>query len=158
MSSAMIEKQDRPMEAQPRGAVALTPTTIVSAAIIAREDGHILISQRPSHSRMRGFWEFPGGKLELGEDPRAALRRECLEELGVQVEVGRIYETIFHRVGGSCILLLFYLVRIEKGEPRSMEQNALEWVTPEGMELYELLEADKPLVALFQERFPHFAR
>lgn len=131
-------------------------TTIVAAAIIAREDGTILIAQRPSSSKLHGFWEFPGGKVEPGEDPRAAVVRECQEELGCEVEVGRIYDTINHFVGGSCILLLFYLARIVEGEPRSMEQNAIQWVTPEGMRLYELLEPDRPLVEQFQRRFPHF--
>jgi 8-oxo-dGTP diphosphatase len=133
-------------------------TTIVAAAIIAREDGTILIAQRPRSSKLHGFWEFPGGKVEAGEDPRAAVVRECREELGIKVEAGRIYESIHHSVSGSCILLLFYLVRIIEGEPRSMEQNALAWVTPEGMRLYELLEPDRPLVDQFLRRFPAFER
>jgi 8-oxo-dGTP diphosphatase len=134
------------------------PTIIVAAALIAREDGTILIAQRPRSSKLHGFWEFPGGKVEPGEDPRDTVVRECREELGIVVEAGRIYESIYHSVGGSCILLLFYLVRMIDGEPRSMEQNALAWVTPEGMRLYELLEPDRPLVDQFLRRFPTFER
>jgi len=136
----------------------IPPTIIVAAALITRPDGTILIAQRPRSSKLHGFWEFPGGKVEAGEDPREAVVRECREELGIKVEAGRIYETIFHSVGGNCILLLFYLVRVIEGEPRSMEQNALAWVTPEGMRLYELLEPDRPLVDQFLQRFPSFER
>jgi len=59
-------------------------------------------------------------------------------------------------VGNHCILLLFFLARVVEGEPRPMEQNALEWVTPEQMKVYELLEADRPLVPMFERRFPRF--
>jgi len=130
--------------------------TLVVAAIIAREDGTILITQRPPSSKLSGMWEFPGGKVEPGEGPRAALVRECHEELGCDVEAGAVYETIFHRVGNHCILLLFYLTRVVKGEPQPMERNALAWVTPANMRLYALLEPDRPLIDLFERRFPMF--
>lgn len=136
--------------------MATAHTTIVCAALIARPDGRILISQRPPNRRMSGFWEFPGGKVELGEDPRGALVRECREELGCLVEVGSIYESVFHRSGNHCILLLFYLARVLEGEPQSMENNELAWVTPAEMENYKLLEADQPLVLMFGRRFPEF--
>lgn len=133
----------------------LKPTTLVTAAIVARE-GRVLINQRPAGSAFAGQWEFPGGKVEAGEDPRDALRRECHEELGCEVEVGAIYETIFVESASSYFLLLFYTVRVTDGEPRSMEGNTLAWVTPEEFATYDLLEADRPLAGLIQRRFPHF--
>ncbi|CAN5348522.1 (deoxy)nucleoside triphosphate pyrophosphohydrolase [soil metagenome] len=133
------------------------PTTVVVvAAIIAREDGTILIAQRPPGGNLAGFWEYPGGKVEPGEDPRDALVRECQEELGCDVEVGAVYETIFHRTPTRSFLLLFYVARVIRCEPRPMEQNELAWVTPAAMRDYPILEPDAPLIAQFETRFPHF--
>jgi 8-oxo-dGTP diphosphatase len=131
-------------------------TLIVSAAIITRPPGEILLARRPDKGPLAGRWEFPGGKAEPGEDPRDALVRECIEELGCRIEVGAIYETIFHRHGARSILLLFYLARVIEGEPASMEENELAWCTPGAMGQYDLLEADRPLIARFIEKFPHF--
>ena len=131
---------------------------IVVAAIITDGNGRILINQRPPDSRHAGKWEFPGGKVEPGEDPRDALERECLEELGCTVRAGAIYETIFHAYPGHSVLLLFYLAEILEGRPRPLEQNRLAWTTAEEMAAYDLLEADRPLPALFQQRYPHFQR
>lgn len=130
---------------------------LVVAAIIADDRGRILIAQRPEGMRHAGKWEFPGGKVEPGEDPRHALVRECREELGCHVRAGAIYETVFHTYSSHSVLLLFYLCRIEEGKPQPLERNALSWVTPEEMEEYDLLEADRPLPAMFRERFPHYA-
>lgn len=134
------------------------PTIIVCAAIITRPPGEILIAQRPPGGPSGGRWEFPGGKVEAGEDPRAALVRECREELDCEVEPGAIYETIYHRTERSSILLLFYLARISGGEPRSMECNALEWVTPQRMGEFDLLPADRPLIDRFLSKYPAFER
>lgn len=133
-----------------------TPPILVVGAIVARADGRILIAQRPVGRKHAGQWEFPGGKVEPGEDPRAALRRECREEMGCEVAVGAVYETIFHRYDWGSVLLLFYCAKVIGGEPASLEQNALAWVTPAEMAGYDLLEADRPLPAMFARRFPHF--
>lgn len=131
---------------------------LVVGAIIHRGDGRILIAQRTlDGSTIAGKWEFPGGKVEAGEDPRAALARECVEELGCHVEVGGIYETIFHQYRDLTVLLLFYLCRITEGTARALEHNDLAWVSPAEMKNYDLLEADRPLPDLFERRFPYFA-
>lgn len=130
---------------------------VVVAALIERQGRRLLLAQRPIGGPLAGQWEFPGGKLEPGESPEAALERECLEELGCRVEVGRIYEVIHaNGAGGSGLLLLFYRVRIISGEPRSMEGNALAWATPEEMAGYDLLDADRALPRSFVRDFPHF--
>ncbi|MCC5877354.1 MAG: (deoxy)nucleoside triphosphate pyrophosphohydrolase [Candidatus Sumerlaeia bacterium] len=131
------------------------PTTLVVAAIIARED-RLLINQRPAGGSLGGRWEFPGGKVEPGEDPRNALARECREELGCDVEVGSAYETVFHEAKGAWLLLLFYTARVVSGEPHPMEGNTLAWVRPDELGSYDLLEADRPLAGLLQRKFPHF--
>lgn len=131
------------------------PTVLVVAAIITRGDT-LLINQRPNGDALAGRWEFPGGKVEPGEDPRAALVRECHEELGCKVEVGAAYETVFHETGQAWLLLLFYTTRVTTGEPQAMEGNTLAWVRPDELPSYDLLEADRPLVNLLQRKFPHF--
>ena len=74
-------------------------TVLVSAAIIV-EGGHVLLTRRKPGTHLAGAWEFPGGKVEPGEDPRAALRRELDEELGIDVSVGEIVDVTFHRYSG----------------------------------------------------------
>ncbi|MEO8376087.1 MAG: (deoxy)nucleoside triphosphate pyrophosphohydrolase [Candidatus Sumerlaeota bacterium] len=134
------------------------PIVIVAAPLLTREPGEILIAQRAGDPPLRGKWEFPGGKVEPGEDPRHALARECREEIGCEVEAGDIYESVFHRTSErGDILLLFYLARIVHGQPQALEHSALAWVTPEQMRDYDLLEADRPLVSRFIAKFPHFA-
>lgn len=132
------------------------PALLVAAAIITDGRGRILINQRPETSKHAGKWEFPGGKVKDGEDPRDALARECMEELGVSVEVGAVYETLFHNYAGNDILLMFYLVKVLEGVPRSMEDNPLAWVTPTEMATYDLLEADRILPSYFKRRFPQY--
>lgn len=130
---------------------------IVTGVLLTRDPGEILIACRRGKPPLAGKWEFPGGKVEPGEDPRHALRRECREEIGCEVEVGDIYETIFHRTERGDILLLFYLARIVHGEPQALDHSALAWVTPQQMREYDLLEPDRPLIDRFITKFPKFA-
>ena len=133
-----------------------SPPTIVVAALITTEDGRILLTRRPEGAVLAGRWEFPGGKIERGECPEAALERECHEELGCRIETGRIYEVLHGGGPKGDVLLLFYRARIASGTPRSMEGNALAWVTPAAMGDYDLLDADRVLPPLFERDFPHF--
>ncbi|HMZ53008.1 (deoxy)nucleoside triphosphate pyrophosphohydrolase [Candidatus Sumerlaeota bacterium] len=133
------------------------PTIIVTGVLLTRNDREILIAQRAGKPPLAGKWEFPGGKVEPGEDPRAALARECREEIGCEIEVGDIYESIFHRAERGNILLLFYLARIVHGEPTALEHTALAWVTPQQMRDFDLLEADRPLIERFIAKFPSHA-
>lgn len=137
------------------GGGAEKPTVLVVAAIVERE-GRLLLNRRPAGDALEGKWEFPGGKVEPGEDPRHALVRECREELGCRVEVGSVYETIHADTERAWLLLLFYTARIVFGEPRPMEGNGLAWVAPEELAGLDLLEADLPLVGLIRRRFPHY--
>lgn len=121
----------------------------VVAALIER-DGKILIAQRPPSSWMEGYWEFPGGKLNAGEDPREALARELAEELGVRAEVGAIEEVIAYNYPDRNVLLLFYWCRILEGEPHGMEGQALRWLSPADFGEVEILPADLPIVRKLQ--------
>ena len=128
------------------------PTIIVTGVLLTRNDREILIAQRAGKPPLAGKWEFPGGKVEPGEDPRAALARECREEIGCKIEVGDIYESIFHRAERGNILLLFYLARIVHGKPTALEHTALAWVTPQQMRDFDAVYREH------REEYDAFAR
>ena len=118
----------------------------VVAAIVLRE-GNILICQRTRHQSMPLKWEFPGGKIETGEQPRDALRRELEEELGiaarVEHEVARIRHTCKR---GSIVELRFYAVHEFQGEVENRIFRDVRWVQRADLADYDFLEADLPLV------------
>ncbi|MCL2725485.1 MAG: (deoxy)nucleoside triphosphate pyrophosphohydrolase [Polyangiaceae bacterium] len=99
-------------------------TDIVVAGVVI-EDGKVLLSRRKEGSHLAGLWEFPGGKVESGEDPRAALVRELEEELGITAVVGEILDVTFHRYDDAdkAVLLLFFEAIREPGsrEPRALD-------------------------------------
>ncbi len=115
----------------------------VLAAVIARGDRY-LVCRRPAQKRHGGLWEFPGGKLEPGEDDAEAARRELREELGVQVSsVGE--EAFAVHDEGSPFLIAFVPVEIE-GEPTCLEHSALAWATPAELLAYALAPSDRRFV------------
>lgn len=107
-------------------------TVIVSAAVLV-EDGHVLLTQRKAGAHLAGMWEFPGGKAEPGEDPRDALRRELVEELGIDCEIGDVVDVAFHRYeeADKAVLLLFYRASRRPGSPppRALDVAAFTWGT-----------------------------
>ena len=113
---------------------------------LIEDEGHLLIAQRPPDSWMEGYWEFPGGKLEEDEDPREALARELHEELGVEVEVGRVEEVIRHNYQDRSVLLVFFWCSIVHGVPVGRLGQSCKWARPEEMLELEFLPADEPLI------------
>lgn len=105
-------------------------TEIVAAGIVI-EAGKVLLSRRKRGSHLAGRWEFPGGKAEAGEDPRAALRRELEEELGIRTVVGEIVDVTFHQYdeADKAVLLLFFLAVREPSspEPRALDVAEVTW-------------------------------
>jgi 8-oxo-dGTP diphosphatase len=105
--------------------------TIVVAAAILVENGRVLVTQRKSGAHLGGAWEFPGGKVLHGEDPREGLRRELREEIGIDVAVGEIVDVAFHRYDelGHAVLLLFFETMRSPGspEPRAIDVAAFAW-------------------------------
>jgi len=119
--------------------------TLVVAGLIVGDDGRILITQRRADQALGGKWEFPGGKVEPGEAPVAALARELAEEIGVTVAVGRIWEVLFHAYPEFDLVMLVYVCRIN-GAPSAVEVADLAWVAPRDLACWDILPADRPLV------------
>lgn len=125
--------------------------TVVAAVV--KRDGRILIAQRKSTRRHPGKWEFPGGKVEAGETPRAALRRELREELGIEAQIGdeEARYTVSYD-GGPPIDLLFYKVVQFRGELGNLDFDRIEWVVPERLLDYDFLEGDIAFVKLLSTK------
>jgi 8-oxo-dGTP diphosphatase len=126
------------------------PTLVVVAVALVDGNGRILLQQRSPHRSMPGLWEFPGGKVEPGEVPEAALVRELEEELGIQTEASCLAPAAFasHPLGGSHMILLLYVCRKWQGEPRPLDSSGLRWVRPNQMFALDMPPADKPLIGL----------
>ena len=124
---------------------------MVAAALVDR-DGRVLVQQRPEGKPMAGLWEFPGGKLEPGETPEAALVRELAEELGIAVDRACLAPACFasEALGARHLLLLVYALRKWQGVPEARHATALRWVRP--VELYglDMPPADRPLIGLLE--------
>ena len=106
----------------------MSSIVIVAAAVIIEGD-RVLLSQRKRGTHLAGAWEFPGGKVEPGEDPRAALVRELREELGIEALAGDPVEVTFHRYPEKSVLLLFFEATRAPGslEPRALDVADVKW-------------------------------
>ena len=124
---------------------------MVAAALIDG-DGRVLVQQRPPGKPMAGLWEFPGGKLELGESPEAALIRELTEELGITVESACLAPATFasESLGGRHLVLLLYALRKWGGVPVAHHATGLKWVRPLELHALDMPPADKPLIGLLE--------
>lgn len=124
-------------------AIRMTPTVRVLAALIHR-DGRWLLGRRPAHKRHGGFWEFPGGKVEPGEDDVTAMARELREELGLTLTaLGAVRCTVHD--AGSPFQIVFREVEA-RGEPVAHEHEALVWVTLAECSAYALAPSDAACV------------
>ena len=119
----------------------------VTAAII-RQNGKVLICQRPANKNCGLLWEFPGGKIEAGETGEECIVRECKEELGVTLCVEREFTDITYEYLDRTVHLHFYLCEIVSGKLENKEHNALAWVAPEDVAKYEFCPADKKMIML----------
>lgn len=136
----------------PRTSDATSPLLIVSAAAIIDADGRLLVQRRPVGSDFPGLWEFPGGKIEPGESPEAALVRELREELGIDVDPERLAPACFasDRLRGRHLLLLVFVCRDWLGVPQPLQASELKWVRPVELLTLDMPPADRPLVALLE--------
>ncbi|HOW54044.1 MAG TPA: (deoxy)nucleoside triphosphate pyrophosphohydrolase [Syntrophorhabdaceae bacterium] len=119
---------------------------IVSAGVIEK-DGLVLIGKRKRGKRFAGNWEFPGGTLEKGETPEQCLKRELLEELSIEVEVGELFcSSIFAYTPEWTVKLLAYRVTLISGVFNLSDHDEIRWVKPAELINYNFPEADKPIV------------
>ncbi len=130
------------------------PILWVAAVALVDVDGRVLLAQRPEGKSMAGLWEFPGGKVEPGELPEAALIRELREELGINVGVGCLTACSFasHTYENFHLFMPLYLCRRWQGVPRAREGQALKWLRPGEMKNLAMPPADGPLVAALRDR------
>ena len=125
-----------------------TPTPIAVACALIERDGHLLMAQRPAHKHLGGKWEFPGGKIEPGETPEAALHRELREELGCTVELLRPLAPHTHAYAAVTVQLIPFVVRLlpDSPAPQTHEHAALLWVPAADLLALDLPEADLPII------------
>ncbi|MET3428782.1 8-oxo-dGTP diphosphatase [Actinoplanes tereljensis] len=118
---------------------------IVAAAIIT--DGRVLACERSAPAEVAGRWEFPGGKVEPGETDEQALARECVEELGVRVEVGDRIGPDVSLAHGRAVLRVFAVTLLGGDQPQALEHTAMRWLSADELDSVPWLPADKPIVA-----------
>jgi 8-oxo-dGTP diphosphatase len=130
-------------------------TTIVAAAVLI-ERGKVLLTQRKAGAHLAGKWEFPGGKVEPGEDPRTALERELKEELGIDARAGEIVDVTFHRYpdANKCVLLLFFDAARADGspDPRALDVAAFNWATRADLDPSRFPPADVAVLTKVSQR------
>ncbi|MBN8894081.1 MAG: (deoxy)nucleoside triphosphate pyrophosphohydrolase [Rhodanobacter sp.] len=119
----------------------------VMAGVLLDDNGCVLLAQRPAGKHLAGFWEFPGGKLEAGETPLAALARELLEELGIHVRDAEPLVCLPWRYEDRELLLDAWRVSSWRGEPRSLEAQPLQWMLPASVDPMILAPADRVILA-----------
>lgn len=125
---------------------------MVTAAAMIDGDGRVLVQQRPPGTAMAGLWEFPGGKIEPGETPEAALVRELDEELGIVVDHSCFAPAAFasEALGERHLLLLLYALRKWQGIPVARHATALQWLRPVQLHALAMPPADRPLIGLLE--------
>jgi 8-oxo-dGTP diphosphatase len=129
------------------------PIVLVVAVALIDVDGRVLIAQRPEGKKMAGLWEFPGGKVDPGEIPEAALIRELKEELGIDTKESCLAPFTFasHCYDDFHLLMPLYLCRRWWGSIVPQEGQAVKWVRPVRLGDYPMPPADKPLIAMLRD-------
>jgi 8-oxo-dGTP diphosphatase len=127
---------------------------LVTAALIEHE-GKILLARRRADASYPLFWELPGGKLEPHEDPRDGIVREILEELGITISAGPVYDVVYYCYPERPVLVLVYRCHWTAGEITDLEVAEHRWVTPAEIMGYRLLPADIQLAERISREFAH---
>lgn len=126
---------------------------LVSAVALIDADGRVLLAQRPEGKSMAGLWEFPGGKVEAGETPEAALIRELKEELGIDTWQSCLAPLTFasHAYSDFHLLMPLFACRKWQGTATPREGQTLAWVRPAALRDYPMPPADLPLIAILRD-------
>ena len=127
------------------------PLLVVAVALVDA-DGRVLVQRRPEGKPLAGLWEFPGGKVEPGETPEAALIRELAEELGIETWGSCLAPAAFasEALGERHLILLLYVCRKWRGLPRALHGEELRWVRPLELHGLDMPPADRPLIGLLE--------
>lgn len=123
----------------------------VVGAVIER-DGQILCAQRGGGGSLAALWEFPGGKIEPGESPRSALKREIDEELRCAIDVGELITTTSHEYPFGIVTLTTFYCSLRSGTPELTEHSAVEWRAPSALGSLDWAPADIPAVELVMQK------
>ena len=125
------------------------PIILVAAVALLNEEGKVLLAKRPPGRPLAGLWEFPGGKVDPGEDPETALIRELMEELGIEIARADLVPLTFasHAYPEFHLLMPLYLCKRWEGDIAAQENQELLWVKPDELRLYDMPPADEPLKA-----------
>ncbi len=161
----VTSKLTGPIEPDGQGKLQIQPDDVqmnnvrivyVSAGVLMREDGRLLVAQRPQGKAMAGLWELPGGKIEAGETPEAALVRELREELGVQIDAAHLKPLTFasHGYESFHLVMPVFLATEWQGTPEPQEGQSLDWVQPDQLKSLPAPEADIPLFDFIERQFP----
>lgn len=128
-------------------------TLLVSAVALIDADGRVLLAQRPEGKSLAGLWEFPGGKVEPGETPEAALIRELKEELDIDTWTSCLAPLTFasHTYEDFHLLMPLFACRRWQGTVRSLEGQQLAWVKPNQLRDYPMPPADLPLIPILRD-------
>jgi 8-oxo-dGTP diphosphatase len=128
-------------------------TVLVSAVALIDSDGRILLAQRPAGKSLAGLWEFPGGKVEPGETPEAALIRELHEEIGIETWQSCLAPLTFasHSYDEFHLLMPLFACRKWQGTPTAREGQVLKWVRAAALRDYPMPPADLPLIPILRD-------
>ena len=128
-------------------------TVLVSAVALIDSDGRVLLARRPEGKSMAGLWEFPGGKVETGETPEAALIRELEEELGINTWQSCLAPLTFasHAYENFHLLMPLFACRKWQGIPQPREKQSLKWVRKQDLRSYPMPAADIPLIPILYD-------
>lgn len=131
----------------------MTRLILVAAVALVDPDGRVLVAQRPEGKAMAGLWEFPGGKVEPGETPEAALMRELSEELGIETWQSCLAPLTFasHAYPDFHLLMPLFACRRWQGTPQGREGQALRWVRPHDLSGLPMPPADLPLIPILRD-------
>lgn len=127
------------------------PSINVAAGVLIDRQGRVLITERPAGTHQAGWWEFPGGKIDMAESPYEGLVRELAEEIGVTVHAARIMMSYAHEYPERFVNLHVFVVERYSGRPKGIEGQAVRWEPPASLVQAGLLPADLPIVEALQK-------